>query len=73
MHVYQKKTILKNAFITNTNKLYIKSKGKIVGISGAGDNNLDDDETMTQVVKSEVTGLCVPNKVRWMYYLTVKG
>ena len=32
-----------------------------------------NDETMTQVVKSEVTGLCVPNKVRWMYYLTVKG
>ena len=32
-----------------------------------------NDETMTQVVKSEVTGLVVPNKVRWFYYLTVKG
>lgn len=32
-----------------------------------------NDETMTQVVKSEVTGLVVPNKVRWFYYLTIKG
>ena len=32
-----------------------------------------DDETMVQTIKSEVTGLCVPNKVRWMYYLTVQG
>lgn len=32
-----------------------------------------EDETMTQVIKSEVTGLAVPNKVRWMYYLTIKG
>ena len=34
---------------------------------------LFDDETMTQVIKSEVTGLVVPNKVRWMYYLEIKG
>ena len=32
-----------------------------------------EDKTMTQVIGSEVTGLIVPNKVRWMYYLTVKG
>lgn len=32
-----------------------------------------NDDTMTQVVKSEVTGLVVPNKVRWMYYLNIKG
>jgi hypothetical protein len=32
-----------------------------------------NDETMTQVIKSEVTGLVVPNKVRWFYYLDVKG
>lgn len=32
-----------------------------------------EDKTMTQVIGSEVTGLCVPNKTRWMYYLTVKG
>lgn len=32
-----------------------------------------NDETMTQTIKSEFTGLPVPNKTRWMYYLTVKG
>ncbi len=32
-----------------------------------------NDETMTQTIKSEFTGLCVPNRTRWMYYLTVKG
>lgn len=31
------------------------------------------DDTMVQTIKSEVTALCVPNKVRWFYYLTVKG
>lgn len=31
------------------------------------------DETMIQTIKSEFTGLPVPNKTRWMYYLTVKG
>ena len=29
------------------------------------------DRTMTQTVQSECTGLVVPNKVRWMYYLTI--
>jgi hypothetical protein len=28
---------------------------------------------MTQTIKSEVTGLCVPNKTRHMYYLKVQG
>lgn len=32
-----------------------------------------NDENMIQTIKSEFTGLCVPNKTRWMYYLTVKG
>lgn len=32
-----------------------------------------NDENMIQTIKSEVQGLCVPNKTRWMYYLTVKG
>lgn len=31
------------------------------------------NEGMKQTVKSEVTGLVVPNATRWMYYLTVKG
>ena len=30
-----------------------------------------NDETMTQVIKSEVTGLVVPNKTRWFYYLKI--
>lgn len=34
---------------------------------------LFNDENMVQVIKSEVTGLVVPNKTRWMYYYTVKG
>ena len=32
-----------------------------------------DDDMMNYVIKSEVTGLCVPNKVRWMYYYQVNG
>lgn len=32
-----------------------------------------NDDTMNYVIKSEVTGLCVPNKVRWMYYFLVNG
>lgn len=32
-----------------------------------------NDENMIQTIKSEVSGLCVPNKTRWMYYVTVKG
>ena len=32
-----------------------------------------NDENMIQTIKSEFTGLPVPNCTRWMYYLTVKG
>lgn len=32
-----------------------------------------NDENMIQTIKSEVQGLCVPNKVRWMYYVTIEG
>lgn len=32
-----------------------------------------NDEKMYQTIKSEFTGIVVPNKTRWMYYLTVKG
>lgn len=32
-----------------------------------------NDENMNQTIKSEVQALVVPNKVRWMYYLTVKN
>jgi len=35
--------------------------------------NVFNDENMNQYIKSEVTGLVVPNKTRWMYYVTVKG
>lgn len=31
-----------------------------------------NDENMIQTIKSEVTALCVPNKTRWFYYVTVK-
>lgn len=31
-----------------------------------------NDESMIQTIKSEVTALCVPNKTRWFYYVTVK-
>lgn len=31
-----------------------------------------NDENMIQTIKSEVSGLIVPNKTRWMYYVTVK-
>lgn len=31
-----------------------------------------NDENMMQTIKSEVSGLIVPNKTRWMYYVTVK-
>lgn len=30
-----------------------------------------NDENMTQVIKSEVTGLCVPNRTKHMYYLKI--
>lgn len=32
-----------------------------------------NDENMVQVIKSEVMGLCVPQKTRHMYYLKIQG
>lgn len=32
-----------------------------------------NDETMTQTIKSEVMGLCVPQRTRHMYYLKIQG
>lgn len=32
-----------------------------------------NDENMNQTIKSEVQALVVPNKTRWMYYLTVQA
>lgn len=33
---------------------------------------LFNDENQIQIIKSEVQGLCVPNKTRWMYYVTIE-
>lgn len=30
-----------------------------------------NDENMVQTIKSEVSGLCVPNKTRWFYYVKI--
>lgn len=32
-----------------------------------------NDENMVQTIKSEASGLCVPNKVRWFYYVKIAG
>ena len=56
--------------------IYMETPGARVALYDDGRTLLRqvfNDETMTQVIKSEVTGLVVPNKVRWFYYLTVKG
>ena len=56
--------------------IYMETPGARVALYDGGRTlirQVFEDETMTQVIKSEVTGLAVPNKVRWMYYLTVKG
>lgn len=56
--------------------IYMETPGARVALYDGGRTLLRqvfNDETMTQVIKSEVTGLVVPNKVRWFYYLTVKG
>lgn len=56
--------------------IYMETPGARVALYDSGRTLLRqvfNDETMTQVIKSEVTGLVVPNKVRWFYYLTVKG
>lgn len=56
--------------------IYMETPGARVALYDGGRTlirQIFNDETMTQVIKSEVTGLVVPNKVRWMYYLTIKG
>ena len=56
--------------------IYMETPGARTALYDGGRTlirQLFEDETMTQVIKSEVTGLVVPNKVRWMYYLDIKG
>lgn len=56
--------------------IYMETPGARVGLYDGGRTlirQVFNDETMTQVVKSEVTGLVVPNKTRWQYYLKIKG
>lgn len=56
--------------------IYMETPGARVALYDGGRTMIRqvfNDETMTQVVKSEVTGLVVPNKVRWFYYLNIKG
>lgn len=55
---------------------YMNTPGALVALFDGGRTLLRtvfNDENMNYVVKSEVTGLCVPNKVRWMYYYKVNG
>lgn len=56
--------------------IYMETPGARVSLFDGGRTMLRqvfNDENMIQTIKSEVQGLCVPNKTRWMYYLTVKG
>lgn len=56
--------------------IYMETPGARTALYDGGRTlirQLFNDETMTQVIKSEVTGLVVPNKVRWFYYLDIKG
>lgn len=56
--------------------IYMETPGARTALYDGGRTlirNVFDDETMVQTIKSEVTGLVVPNKCRWMYYLTVMG
>ena len=32
-----------------------------------------EPKSMSMIVKSEFTGMVVPTKTQWMYYLTIKG
>lgn len=55
--------------------IYMETPGARVALYDGGRTlirQLFNDDAMTQVVKSEVTGLVVPNKTRWMYYLKIK-
>ena len=56
--------------------IYMETPGARVALHDGGRTlirQVFNDENMVQTIKSEVCGLCVPNKTRWMYYLTVKG
>lgn len=55
--------------------VYMETPGSRVALYDGGRTLLRqvyNDENMIQTIKSEVTGLCVPNKTRWFYYVTVK-
>lgn len=55
--------------------LYMETPGARTALYDGGRTlirQVFNDETMTQTIKSEFTGLCIPNRTRWMYYLTVK-
>lgn len=56
--------------------IYMETPGARVALYDGGRTMIRqvfNDENMIQVIKSEVTGLVVPNKVRWFYYLKIKG
>lgn len=56
--------------------VYMETPGARIALYDGGRTlirQVFNDENMIQVIKSEFTGLPVPNKTRWMYYLTVKG
>jgi hypothetical protein len=56
--------------------LYMETPGARVALYDGGRTLLRqvfNDENMVQVIKSEVTGLVVPNKTRHMYYLYIEG
>lgn len=56
--------------------IYMDTPGSRVALYDGGRTlirQVFNDENMIQTVKSEVTGLVVPNKTRWFYYLTIKG
>lgn len=56
--------------------IYMETPGARVALYDGGRTmirQIFNDENMIQVIKSEVTGLVVPNKVRWFYYLKIKG
>lgn len=56
--------------------IYMETPGARVALYDGGRTlirQVFNDVNMLQTIKSEVTGLCVPNKTRWMYYLKVKG
>lgn len=55
--------------------VYLETPGSRVALYDGGRTlirQVFNDENMTQVTKSEVTGLVVPNKTQWFYYVTIK-